>query len=75
MRTIWLATAAVAALTVASAAQTAERKSNAAFANAFPIAASSWSGFYLGFGLGFRATRTDATLTSELTGPPLAPST
>ena len=73
MRTIWLATAALAALTVASAAQTVERKNSAAFANAPPIAASSWSGFYLGLGLGFRATRTDAALTSELTGPPLVP--
>jgi outer membrane immunogenic protein len=30
-----------------------------------PAAASTWSGFYAGLGLGFRASRTDAVTTSE----------
>ncbi|WP_256805947.1 outer membrane protein [Bradyrhizobium sp. Bra64] len=32
---------------------------------AAPAAASPWSGFYAGLGFGFRASRTDATTTSE----------
>ncbi len=73
MRTIWLTIVALTAFTAGSFAQTVERKNDGRFGNPPPIVASSWSGFYLGLGLGFRATRTDATVTSELLGPPLHP--
>jgi outer membrane immunogenic protein len=73
MRTIWLAIVALTAFTAGSFAQTVERRNDGRFGNSPPVAASSWSGFYLGLGLGFRATRTDAAVTSELVGPQLRP--
>jgi outer membrane immunogenic protein len=73
MRTIWLAIVAFTAFTVGSFAQTVERKNDGRFGNPPAIAASSWTGIYLGFGVGFRATRTDATVTLESLGPPLVP--
>ena len=73
MRTISLTIVALTALTAGSFAQTAERRNDGRFGSPAPTTASSWSGFYLGLGLGFRATRTDATVTSESLGRLLQP--
>jgi outer membrane immunogenic protein len=60
---IW-AGAALAAFTVSESAGAADVNA-AATRNAAPVLAPSWTGFYAGLGLGLRASRTDATTTSE----------
>jgi outer membrane immunogenic protein len=59
---------ALAVQVVASLAQAADLKAAAAYASVPPITASSWTGFYAGLGLGFRASRTDLTTTSATRG-------
>ena len=73
MRTISLTIVTLTAFTVGSFAQTAERRNDGRFANPSPVVSSSWTGFYLGLGVGSRATRTDATVTSESIGPLFQP--
>jgi outer membrane immunogenic protein len=60
---IW-AGAALAAFTVSESAGAADVNA-AAIRNAAPVLAPPWTGFYAGLGLGLRASRTDATTTSE----------
>lgn len=55
--------ALLAALLLAVPARAADL---APFVKAPPLAASSWTGFYAGLGLGFRSTRTDLTTNSVL---------
>jgi len=73
MRTISLTIVTLTAFTVGSFAQTVERRNDGRFANPSPVVSSSWTGFYLGLGVGSRATRTDATVTSESIGPLFQP--
>jgi outer membrane immunogenic protein len=56
---------ALAMLMVAGPAQAGEPKEKAKF-NTPAVAPVSWTGFYAGLGLGFRASHTDATTTSQI---------
>lgn len=57
---------ALAALAVAGSAQAADMKAAPAYTAAPAIIAPSWTGFYVGAGVGLRASRADATSTSEV---------
>jgi outer membrane immunogenic protein len=72
MKDVRLGSFALAALVVAGSAQAAD-PNGAPVYKAPPLAvASSWTGFYAGLGLGFRASRTDVTTTSvAFAGAPL----
>jgi outer membrane immunogenic protein len=63
MRKVWFGSVALAALTLAGAAQAADLTPAVPITKAPPPAApaSSWTGFYAGLGVGFRATRDDMT--------------
>jgi outer membrane immunogenic protein len=68
VKNIWLGNAALAALVIAGPAQAADLQAAPVY-KAPPVAiASSWTGFYAGLGLGFRASRTDVTTTSLVEG-------
>ena len=63
MKNIIWAGVALAAFGAGEAARAADI--SAAGSRNAPVLASSWTGFYAGLGLGLRASRTDATTTSE----------
>jgi outer membrane immunogenic protein len=68
MQSIQVASIALAALTFAGTAQSADVKAPAYKSPPIHAAPSSWTGFYAGLGLGFRATRSEIEALSETAG-------
>jgi len=68
MKKILFRSVALAALALAGSAQAADMGGSPIYKGPAPIVAPSWTGFYVGAGVGLRASRADATSTSESVG-------
>jgi outer membrane immunogenic protein len=66
MKKVWLGSIALAALAIAGSAQAADMNASPVYKAPPPVVAPSWTGFYAGLGVGLRASRADATTTSDL---------
>ena len=60
----WLTSIALAAFVVAGSAQAADMNAAPTYKDPPFIAPLSWTGFYLGAGVGLRASRADLTTTA-----------
>src|SRR5262245_45284028 len=67
LRSVWLVTL-VALTALAGASQAADLKPAPVYRAPPVIAATSWTGFYTGLGIGFRASQSELTTTSVFQG-------
>jgi len=66
MKKVWFGSIALAVLALAGPAQAADMGGAPIYKGPAPIAAPSWTGFYVGAGVGLRASRAGVTSTSEV---------